>query len=385
MLKRIAAISVCLTVSVIFVSGCRVETCIAGRTEICVCADGRNGAQICGKDGAFAACSCTFSPFDTGDTATDSGGNDATVKADASEKSDVGIGSDSGKHDGASTVDATIIDASDTSKADASGEDIKAVDTGPSVPELCNGKDDDGDSAIDEWDGTHNPTCQSTIAAGVVNIGCAPKDKNCDSDEKPLHKVMLSAFAIDRTEVTQAAWAACVKAGACSEPSSSYSPLKEPNHPITKITWKAADHYCKWRGLRLPTELEWERAARGTDLRIWPWGDATPIGCAQANFVGCGDASSAVGSFPIGVSAEGVYDLAGNVAEWTADLYDSSAWKDHAAGVANPPAPKEGKDRVFRGGSYYYSAIKARCSDRHTEDPLKAYSDLGFRCARSLP
>jgi formylglycine-generating enzyme required for sulfatase activity len=222
------------------------------------------------------------------------------------------------------------------------------------------------------------------VPAGEFEMGCTDNLGGCMEGgmDLPAHAVVLSAFEIDKTEVTQAAYAACVVAGACTRPSGRrYTPDRTPTFPVTEVSWEQAVRYCAWVGKRLPTEAEWEKTARGTDARMYPWGDAAPT-CALATFEGCGDGPRPVGSTPAGASPYGALDLAGNVQEWVADFYSST---DYAAGPARDPGgPNRGNSgHSVRGGGYRYDAWHLRSAVR-LWDPGAPADDLGFRCARSL-
>lgn len=215
-----------------------------------------------------------------------------------------------------------------------------------------------------------------------------------ESDEKPTRQVYVDAFAIDRTEVTVDAYAACVRAGACSKPSCSspdanWGVAGRGQHPVNCVDWTQADTYCRWAGKRLPTEAEWEKAARGTDGRTYPWGNQAPS-CRYAVMndggKGCGEERTwAVGSKPAGASPYGALDMSGNVWEWVSDGYSSSAYAG-AASARNPKGPSSGSLRVFRGGSFGVGdAAALRAAYRLYVAPSYAGDYLGFRCARSMP
>jgi formylglycine-generating enzyme required for sulfatase activity/serine/threonine protein kinase len=222
------------------------------------------------------------------------------------------------------------------------------------------------------------------IPAGEFTMG---SDKG-DSDEKPVHDVSLDAYWIDKYEVTNEQYAQCVSAGACSRPSSVksytrdsyYSNPTYDDHPVVNVNWSQADAYCRWAGGRLPTEAEWEKAARGTDPRTYPWGDATPT-CNLANYggtAGCVGDTIVVGTYPDAVSQYGVLDMAGNVWEWVADSYDSRYYSKSP--LQNPTGPADGSYRVLRGGSWYFSENILRVANRVRYDPEASGSDGGFRC-----
>ncbi|MBK7860665.1 MAG: SUMF1/EgtB/PvdO family nonheme iron enzyme [Archangiaceae bacterium] len=215
------------------------------------------------------------------------------------------------------------------------------------------------------------------VPAGAFQMGSA----SGDADEAPAHMVTLSAFDIDTTEVTQGAYAECVTASACTAPSSAYEPTTRAAWPVVSVSWAQAQAYCAFRAKRLPTEAEWEKAARGTDGRSYPWGNGAAT-CALANTQGCSDAGAEpVGMHPGGASPYGALDLAGNVWEWTADWY-SATWYASAPSI-DPQGPDAGTYRAYRGGSAGNDATLARSSNRaSTYSPAVGGSGLGFRCVR---
>jgi len=190
-----------------------------------------------------------------------------------------------------------------------------------------------------------------------------------EEDERPARKVTVKTFAIDRTEVTRAAYAQCVDAGKCRAPAPAEG---DANFPVTGVDWNDAQAYCKFAGARLPTEAEWEKAARGTDGREYPWGNDADCGKANwGSFEGEGPCAGknpgrpvAVGSYPAGASPYGALDLGGNVWEWVADKYDAD------------PAR-----RVVRGGSCCSFFVGPRAPNRNAWAPDHRDADLGFRCA----
>jgi formylglycine-generating enzyme required for sulfatase activity len=217
------------------------------------------------------------------------------------------------------------------------------------------------------------------VAAGNFIIGCnASVDTDCLADEKPMHTVTLSAFAIERTEVTQNQYSTCVAAGACSPPSCGWV-CAEGDHPAGCIEWAQAKAYCAWVAGRLPTEAEWEAAARGADGRKYPWGNEEPD-CTRVAMAGCSTSSDPVGQHPTGASPFGALDMAGNVVEMVADWYDSSYYQ--VSPTVDPTGPASGTRYGGRGGGYLSVAVWQRTSARDVYDLTDSAKSLGFRCAR---
>ena len=217
------------------------------------------------------------------------------------------------------------------------------------------------------------------VPAGTFLMGCNEAvDGACESDELPYHRVALGDFEIDLTEVTQLAYRRCIDDGACSLPSADFDPDDSPDLPVVQVTWEQADAYCRWARRRLPTEAEWEKAARGDDGRTYPWGEALPD-CALANVFGCGDALAPVGAAPDGASRYGALDMAGNAMEWVHDFYDAGYYA--TSPEVDPPGPDDAPFHVRRGGSYMGDDATVRVANRVTGFPLPL-PNTGFRCAR---
>ncbi len=208
-------------------------------------------------------------------------------------------------------------------------------------------------------------------------------------DEKPEQQVTLDAFWIDQTEITNAMYAKCVAANQCDplRPTESYTHpdyygnSEFDDYPVIYVSWNDALAYCTWTGRRLTTEAEWEKAARSTDGRVYPWGDS--IDCSFANYWGkdggCVGDTTAVKSYESGKSIYGAFDMAGNVWEWVSSLYMSYPYD-----VSDGREDTSSSDaRVLRGGSWYAGVSGLRSADRLYYYPTNSGSYIGFRCARS--
>lgn len=219
------------------------------------------------------------------------------------------------------------------------------------------------------------PDAMARIGGGSYRLG-SPAGQG-DSDERPEATVRLKTFCLDQTEVTQSAYAAFAKASAHPAPTCAWSPTDTPTHPVSCVSHDDAEAYCAWRQAKLPTEAQWEAAARGKTQRPFPWG-AEPPSCARATMAGCADGPTATATHAAGATADEVHDLAGNVWEWVADRYAPS----YAARTRrDPTGPAGGPWRVLRGGSFRSLAVGLRAADRDAAPPQTRDVTVGFRCA----
>jgi len=230
------------------------------------------------------------------------------------------------------------------------------------------------------------------VPAGEFEMG----GTDGDPDEQPVHNVALAGFWVDQTEVTNAQFAAFLNARGNQEeggvtwldlqnedcliewvgdefrPKSGYA-----DYPVIEVSWYGAVAYCEWVGARLPTEAEWEYAARGTEGRIFPWGSDAPT-CEQAQFRACSGRTVPVGSLLDGASWCQALDMAGNVWEWVSDWYGGYS----SGRRVNPTGPSFGERRVLRGGSFHFVPYSMRGTNRNSHRPDFTNYSSGFRCAR---
>jgi formylglycine-generating enzyme required for sulfatase activity len=223
------------------------------------------------------------------------------------------------------------------------------------------------------------------VPAGKFTMG----NTNGASDEQPSHEVLLSAFWIDQTEVTNKMYANCVAASKCSPPNNMgsvtrpgyYGNSEFDNYPVIWVSWNDAIAYCEWAGRRLPTEADWEKAACGTDARTYPWGNEPPNSSLlnSLDYNNTARDTTEVGRYPDGRSFYGAYDMAGNVWEWVNDWYD--VYPGGNPGASNDFGQKY---RVLRGGSFLITDARyVRSVNRFMDSPSHSNYDVGFRCARS--
>lgn len=251
---------------------------------------------------------------------------------------------------------------------------------------------------------------------------CQDRDAGIDcniqytEDSTPAHPVTVNSFYIERYEVSHDQFlaflntlgpsgylngcggyaCAAVQGGATTDPDSRASYMKLDgvrftlttelyrSRPVTSVTWYGADAYCRSIGRRLPTEAEWERAARGLEGRLYPWGSAWDPERARTSRPTNAGGPEPVDSFRNGITPEGIYNLAGNVSEWTADWYSATFYREVPANVIDPKGPVTGSRKVLRGGDWDALPLFARSVHRRDEDPLRPRGYIGFRCAVDL-
>jgi formylglycine-generating enzyme required for sulfatase activity len=282
------------------------------------------------------------------------------------------------------TLESTIVVPSETETIQAT-----AIPTETALPDTSNQRT----SLIDGMPQIFIP--EGTFRMGGMDVRSAP-------DERPAHDVTLSGYWIDQLEVTNAMYMLCVRSGSCKPPQD-FKSQRRPDYfnnpefndyPVIYVTWGQAKAYCEWAQRRLPTEAEWEHAARGDDWRTFPWGEDKANGLLANYNMLVGD-TSRVGTYPLGASPFGVLDMAGNVAEWTNDLYSGNYYETLVEAL-NPMGPETSATlrRVVRGGSLGDAEINIRVpkrsavvgSDLQSAPDSSAYMGefsprIGFRCA----
>lgn len=215
------------------------------------------------------------------------------------------------------------------------------------------------------------------VPAGAFAMG--------DGEVAPLRETYIDAFYIDKYEVTASRYAKFLEATGVVRPPDEWEALDQRQGaelPVVGVDWHDADAYCRWAGRRLPTETEWERAARDTDARVYPWGDGEPTAerarYGQPLTGAYRGGLAVVGSHPAGESPYGADDLAGNASEWAADWYAEAL---ASTDVRNPTGPASGTAKVIRGGGWYDPADKLASARRYFASPDTRSDDIGFRCA----
>ena len=206
-------------------------------------------------------------------------------------------------------------------------------------------------------------------------------DRHTLGPENPAHEVYLDGFFIDIYEVTNEAYVEYAQKTDAKEPGEN-SDFKEPRQPVVEVSWKEAVKFCEWQGKRLPTEAEWEKAARGKRPVTYPWGD-TPPDSSKLNYNEEKQKTTLVGSYENGKSDYGVYDLSGNVSEWVNDWHYPEYYL--FSPKENPPGPEKGQYKVIRGGSWRNNSEYVDLTYRNATTPKNRSTTIGFRCARSAP
>ena len=231
------------------------------------------------------------------------------------------------------------------------------------------------------------------VPAGSFPMGVPPGDRDGGRDEYPRHEVFLDAFHIDKYEVTNGRYLEFIRVTGHRKPQHPSNPKRNlwqggmmpeevADRPVINVDWYDADAYCKWAGKRLPTEAEWEKAAKGNHDHRFPWGNVEPTD-KHLNFLQrwIGERTlMPVGSYEAGKSPYGVYDVAGNVFEWVADWYDSGYYVKSPA--KNPKGPETGTRKVVRGSGWPSETPTVRIFTRFGSDPKNRNESTGFRCAK---
>jgi formylglycine-generating enzyme required for sulfatase activity len=237
-----------------------------------------------------------------------------------------------------------------------------------------------------KWVSPVDGAVQVCVPSGYFYMGSSTSDPEAQSGEQPQHMLYIGSFWIDQTEVTNAQYKKCVDAGRCSAPgstatstrSSYYGNSQYNDYPVIAVNWDQARAYCEWAGRRLPTEAEWEKAARSSSARMYPWGSTAPDS-SRANFNRDVGDTMKVGSYPLGYSSYGGLDMAGNVWEWT-----SSMFKAYPYNLSDGREDLASRDkRVVRGGGWESAANMLRSAFHGVSEVTTRAGNYGFRCARS--
>lgn len=234
------------------------------------------------------------------------------------------------------------------------------------------------------------------VPAGSFPMGVPDGDRDGGRDEYPRHEVFVDTFAIDKFEVTNGLYLGFVKSTGHRVPQNPTNPTRNLWHgdtiteslaerPVINVDWLDADAYCKWAGKRLPTEAEWEKAAKGTSDRRFPWGNVEPTAKhLNYNQRWIGEKTlMPVGSYEAGKSPFGAYDMAGNVWEWVNDWYDTQYYEKSPQ--KNPKGPDVGVKKVIRGAGWQNETPTVRIFTRVESDPTMRNESTGFRCAADVP
>lgn len=231
---------------------------------------------------------------------------------------------------------------------------------------------------IDEKISAADGMTQVYVPAGEFLMG----RKNSTGTSSPQHAVYLNAFWMDRVEVSNAMYLKCLNVGNCTPLASNniyYQSWIYRDHPVIYVTWYQAQAYCEWAGRHLPTEAQWEKSARGTDGRLYPWGDEPP-NPSLANYGGSMiNEAVSVYRYPLGASPYGVLNMSGNAREWIMDWFDPEYYK--SSPDKNPTGPETGIEKSLRSGSYNEDGREILVTKRYNHEPSSAGLSRGFRCA----
>jgi formylglycine-generating enzyme len=251
-----------------------------------------------------------------------------------------------------------------------------------------------GSAYIEEgqYAGTESTSGDEPIAEEMILIPAGPFIRGTEKggfDERPQRTLVLGGFLIDKFEVTNSQYAAFVaatghrKAGPPARYAKNMGRMRGINHPVVYVSWHDAQDYCAWKGKRLPTEAEWEKAMRGVNGRLWPWGNVEVASAANWARVDDGfEVTAPVGTFKSDESPFGVRDGAGNVMEWVDDWYQENAYRE--AAESDPRGPEHGTYKVLRGAGYTSSGSDLRITSRSKMVPDFRDETIGFRCAQDM-
>jgi formylglycine-generating enzyme len=238
---------------------------------------------------------------------------------------------------------------------------------------------------------TQNSKLSTSSSAAKIDMVIIPKGRFLRGyngggfDEKPEGQIMLDAYWIDRHEVTYGSYLAFVSATGHRKPISRYvkhfEKLSGPTQPAVYVSWEDAQEYCRYRRARLPTEAEWEKAARGTQGLLWPWGNEDKKGWANTGNQDAVEMTAPVESFVNDRSPFGIYDMDGNAMEWVADWYQEDSYKETQP---NPKGPADGLYKVIRGASWATTGHETRVTIRLKMIPDFRDTTIGFRCAKDV-
>ncbi len=321
-----------------------------------------------------------------GGTIPADGGGDSGVGADADTDADTDTDTDTDADSDTDTDTDVDTDTDTDGDTDSDADPDAGVDSGSDT-------DTDIDTDVPCVDGQTFPGPGGSVWVDLCGGAYYMGSDDGDVDEQPVHAVSITAFRIFKTEVTVSQYAECLAANACTEPDTglkcNWNDPGYEKHPINCVDWQQAVDFCTWAGGRLPSEAEWEFAARSRGKSIrFPWGD-DPSSCDLAvmddDGEGCGTGRTmGVGEKAAGDSEQGISDMAGNVWEWVQDWYH----KDYEGVFQGPPTDgsawekPEGTSRVRRGGSFLASEAYLRSTDRGSSNPSYRGTNLGLRCAR---